>query len=141
MIGMGPYVVHKDTPLGAKVIEEGKDTEIDKYTRFIYGLKMIAIARIFLKDVNIAATTALQALHPLGREMGLKAGANVLMPVATLPEFRTQYLLYDNKPCVTDSATKCRDCLDARIASIGDKVGYDAWGDSKHFKAKNKLQE
>lgn len=141
MIGMGPYVVHHNTPLGKKIVTAGLDSEADKKYRLELSLKMIAVTRLFLKDVNIAATTALQALHPLGREMGLKAGANVLMPVATLPEFRTQYLLYDNKPCVTDSATKCRDCLDARIASIGDKVGYDAWGDSKHFKAKNKLQE
>lgn len=141
MIGMGPYVVHHNTPLGKKIVAAGLDTEADKKYRLELSLKMIAVTRLFLKDVNIAATTALQALHPLGRELGLKAGANVLMPVATLPEFRTQYLLYDNKPCVADSATKCRDCLDARIASIGDKVGYDAWGDSKHFKTKNKTQD
>ena len=60
------------------------------------------------------------------------------MPVATLPEFRTSYLLYDNKPCVADSATKCRDCLDARIAAVGDQVGYGAWGDSRHFYKKQK---
>lgn len=133
MIGMGPYVVHHNTPLGQKVVAAGLDTKEEQQRRLELSLKMIAVTRLFLKDVNIAATTALQALHPLGREMGLKAGANVLMPVATLPEFRTSYLLYDNKPCVADSATKCRDCLDARIAAVGDQVGYGAWGDSKHF--------
>jgi biotin synthase len=133
MIGMGPYVVHHNTPLGKQVVAAGLDSKAEQQRRLELSLKMIAVTRLFLKDVNIAATTALQALHPLGREMGLKAGANVLMPVATLPEFRTSYLLYDNKPCVADSATKCRDCLDARIAAIGDRVGYGAWGDSKHF--------
>jgi biotin synthase len=134
MIGMGPYVVHKDTPLGAKVIEEGKDTEIDKYTRFIYGLKMIAIARIFLKDVNIAATTALQALNPLGRELGLKAGGNILMPIITIPEHREKYQLYDNKPCLDDNADECKSCLTGRVRSVGDTVGFGEWGDSPHFK-------
>ena len=138
MIGMGPYVVHHNTPLGQKVVAAGLDTKAEQQRRLELSLKMIAVTRLFLKDVNIAATTALQALHPLGREMGLKAGANVLMPVATLPEFRTSYLLYDNKPCVADSATKCRDCLDARIAAVGDQVGYGAWGDSRHFYKKQK---
>jgi biotin synthase len=138
MIGMGPYVVHHNTPLGKKIVAAGLDSKAEQKRRLDLSLKMIAVTRLYLKDVNIASTTALQALHPLGREMGLKAGANVLMPVATVPEFRTQYLLYDNKPCVADSATKCKGCLDARIASIGDRVGYGAWGDSQHFKTKNK---
>ena len=95
---------------------------------------MIAVTRIFLKDVNIAATTALQALHPLGREMGLKAGANILMPIVTLPKFRPDYLLYDNKPCVEDNPDQCRQCLRARVASVGDTIGFGEWGDAPHCK-------
>jgi hypothetical protein len=83
--------------------------------------------------VNIAATTALQALHPLGREMALKAGANILMPLVTIPKYRRQYQLYDNKPCLEDGQDQCRSCLAGRVASIGDRVGWGQWGDSPHF--------
>ena len=133
MIGMGPYVVHHNTPIGQAVVTAGQDSGKDKKRRFILGLNMIAVTRLFLKDVNIAATTALQALHPLGREMGLKAGANILMPIVTLPQFRPDYLLYDNKPCVEDNPNQCRQCLTARVASIGDTIGFGKWGDSPHF--------
>ena len=73
MIGMGPYLPHKDTPLG-------KDIELStEYAakQLKLGLKMIAVTRLYLHDVNIAATTALQALDDRGREQGLLAGANV----------------------------------------------------------------
>lgn len=133
MIGMGPYVVHHNTPLGKQVVAEGGNTPEAQQHRFILGLNMIAVTRLFLKDVNIAATTALQALNPLGRELGLKAGANILMPIVTLPKFRPDYLLYDNKPCVEDSPDQCRNCLSARVASVGDMVGFGKWGDSPHF--------
>lgn len=133
MIGMGPYVVHHNTPIGKKVVAEGGNTEAARQERFIMGLNMIAVTRLFLPDRNIAATTALQALHPLGRELGLKAGANILMPIVTLPKFRPDYLLYDNKPCVEDSPDQCRNCLAGRVASVGDRVGFGEWGDSPHY--------
>lgn len=138
MIGMGPYVVHHHTPIGQAVVAAGLDSEADKLNRLHLGLKMIAVTRLYLQDVNIAATTALQALHPLGRELGLKAGANILMPIVTLPQFRAQYLLYDNKPCVDEHAEQCRNCLSARVASVGDRVGLGQWGDSPHFFEKNR---
>lgn len=97
---------------------------------------MIAVTRLFLPDVNIAATTALQALHPLGRELGLKAGANVLMPIVTVPKYRPQYLLYDNKPCVDEVPDQCKNCISARVASVGDTIGLGQWGDSPHFSIK-----
>ena len=137
MIGMGPYVVHKDTPMGKDVIENNLNTEEEKYKRFVLGLKMVAITRLYLKDVNIAATTALQALNPLGRELGLKAGANILMPIITIEEHREKYQLYDNKPCIDDNAEECKVCLTGRVSSVGDIVGYGEWGDSPHFKRKN----
>lgn len=136
MIGMGPYVVHKDTPLGHEVLEENLDTDECKRERFELGLKMIAITRLYLKDVNIAATTALQALNPLGREMGLKAGANILMPIITVEEHRAKYQLYNDKPCIDDSADKCKGCLTSRVLSVGDEVGFAEWGDSPHFSSK-----
>jgi len=133
MIGMGPYVVHKDTPLGEEVIKSGQDSDAAKAKRFLYGLKMIAITRIYLKDVNMAATTALQALHPLGRELGLKAGANILMPIITLREYRRKYQLYDDKPCVDDDPSHCKNCLTGRVESVGDVVGFSKQGDPPHF--------
>lgn len=133
MIGMGPYVVHHQTPVGKQVIEKGLDLPEEKLRRLQLGLKMIAVTRLVLRDVNIASTTALQALHPLGRELGLKAGANVLMPIVTLPKFRSQYLLYDNKPCVDEEPQQCKNCLSARVASVGDRIGLGQWGDSPHF--------
>lgn len=133
MIGMGPYVVHHQTPVGKEVLAAGCDSQTDKLHRLHLGLAMIAVTRLFLRDVNIAATTALQALHPLGRELGLRAGANILMPIVTLPQFRSQYLLYDNKPCVDEQAEQCRNCLSGRVASVGDTVGLGQWGDAPHF--------
>ena len=133
MIGMGPYVVHHNTPVGKAVMARGLDSAEEKMRRLRLGLNMIAVTRLVLRDVNIAATTALQALHPLGREMGFKAGANVVMPVVTVPKFRAQYMLYDNKPCIEDTPGQCKDCLSARIASVGDAVGLGKWGDSPHF--------
>ena len=133
MIGMGPYVVHHNTPLGKKVCEAGLDSQVEKERRLRLSINMVAVTRLFLKDVNIAATTAMQTLHPQGREMALKAGANILMPLVTLPQFRSQYQLYDNKPCLEDGQEQCRNCLSARVASVGDTVGWGQWGDSPHF--------
>jgi biotin synthase len=126
MIGMGPYIPHHDAPLpGDRAIMSDKE-------RFNLSLRMIALVRIFLKDVNIAATTALQALDPSGREKGLLAGANIIMPNVTDTSFRRGYQLYDNKPCLDENAGECRGCLETRITSIGETVGYDDWGDSPH---------
>lgn len=138
MVGMGPYVVHKDTPMGGDVIQNGLDTEEERAKRLTTSLKMIAATRLYLKDINIAATTALQALHPLGREMGLKAGANILMPIITLPAYRSQYQLYDNKPCIDDTAEKCKECLTGRVLSTGDSIGFGEWGDSVHFNSQSR---
>ena len=129
MVGMGPYLVHKDTPLSSEI----SDFEVIKDRQLELALKMIAVTRIYLKDVNIASTTALQALDPTGREMGLKAGANIIMPNITGTEYRSSYQLYDNKPCLDENATLCRTCLEQRIESVGEFIGFDEWGDSPHF--------
>jgi len=130
MIGMGPYIPHRDTPLGQKIPPY---TEAQKKAALEMGLKMIAVTRIVLKDINIAAATALQALDPTGREQGLKAGANVIMPNVTETEFRPAYTLYDNKPCLDENSSLCRGCLTRRIEGIGETIGFNAWGDSPHY--------
>jgi biotin synthase len=127
MIGMGPYLPHGDTPLGETL--EG----FDPVRQINLGLKMIAVARLALRDVNIASTTALQALDPQGRERGLLAGANVMMPNITPTKYRSYYQLYEGKPCLDENASECRGCLEGRIAAIGEKIGYGEPGNPKHF--------
>ncbi|PKK86253.1 MAG: [FeFe] hydrogenase H-cluster radical SAM maturase HydE [Thermoplasmata archaeon HGW-Thermoplasmata-1] len=129
MIGMGPYIPHKDTPMG----ESLKWGEKEKRTWLELALKMIAATRITLRDVNIASTTALQALDPKGREMGLEAGANIIMPNITATKYRSQYKLYEDKPCMDENSMMCRSCLEARIDSVGEEIGYKEWGDSPHY--------
>lgn len=128
MIGMGPFIPHKDTPLGHLVETHDPEAAIEM------GLKMIAVSRIVLKDVNIASTTALQALKDDGRELGLLAGANILMPNITDTSFRDKYQLYEGKPCMDENASLCRGCLERRIRSIGETIAYNEWGDSAHFR-------
>lgn len=136
MIGMGPYIVSENTPLGKYVLDNNLNTNEEKNLRYEKSLKMIALTRAYLRDVNIAATTALQALNPIGREEGLQAGANILMPIITLEENRKDYQLYDGKPCISDTSDECKACLKGRIDSIGEEIGYGVWGDSPHFKNK-----
>ncbi len=126
MIGMGPYIPHQDTPL-AKPDYNAKE-------HFRLGLVMIALTRLHLKDVNIAAATALQTLDASGREKGILAGANVIMPNITPTQYRKSYRLYDNKPCLDENAKQCMACLDKRILWTGAKIGYGEWGDSKHLR-------
>ena len=128
MVGMGPYIEHPDTPL-----YKYKDMLLPLEERFNLSLKMIATLRILMKDINIASATALQAIDKLGREKGIKVGANVVMPNITPGLYRNDYKLYDNKPCVDDAVDDCKNCLDARIQLTGDTVGYGEQGNSKHF--------
>jgi len=86
-----------------------------------------------LRDVNIAAATALQALYPTGREMALQAGANVIMPNLTETSLRTHYALYENKPCTGEAANQCKGCLTSRIEQFGGKIAFNERGDSPHF--------
>ncbi|NTW32373.1 MAG: [FeFe] hydrogenase H-cluster radical SAM maturase HydE [Bacteroidetes bacterium] len=128
MVGMGPYLEHKDTPL-----YKYKDTLLQLNERFNLSLRMIAVLRIMMPYINIASTTALQSIVPMGREQGLKAGANVLMPNLTPGKYRGSYLLYENKPCIDEDSDECIDCLENRVKMAGEKIEYDIWGDSKHF--------
>lgn len=132
MCGMGPYIEHPDTPL-----YQFRQQLESKTKRFDLALKMIAILRILMKDINIAAATALQAIDPIGREKAIKIGANVVMPNITPGKYRDYYKLYENKPCTDDDADECTSCLDARIGMTGNEIGYGQWGDSKHLKTGN----
>jgi biotin synthase len=100
-------------------------------------MKMIAVLRIMMRDINIAATTALQAIDPLGREKAVKIGANVIMPNITPGLYRNDYALYQNKPSVDEEPVQCKGCLDARLALADSEIGYGEWGDSKHFSKRN----
>ena len=133
MIGMGPFIPHPDTPLG-----EGLAMTPDwKRHQVELGCRMIAVARLALKDVNIAATTALEALDPQGREKGLLAGANVMMPNVTPAKYRGDYKLYSDKPCQDESADLVGDVLERRIRSIGEEVNWSDRGDPLHFSRRN----
>jgi biotin synthase len=128
MAGMGPYIEHADTPL-----YKYRNDLLPLKTRFELSLKMVAILRIMMKNINIAATTAMQTIDPQGREKALMVGANVIMPNLTPVKYRQDYLLYENKPCLDEEAEDCKSCLEARIHMAGDTIGYGEWGDSKHF--------
>jgi len=133
MAGMGPYIEHEDTPL-----YQYRNELLPLRERFLLSLKMVAILRIMMKDINIAATTAMQTIDPQGREKALLVGANVIMPNLTPVKYRQNYLLYENKPCLDEEAEECKSCLEARIFMAGDVIGYGEWGDSSHFKRRVK---
>jgi len=131
MCGMGPYIEHEETPLFAY-----KHELISLEERFELSMKMVSILRIMMKDINIAATTALQTIDKAGREKIIRIGANILMPNITPGEFRDYYALYQNKPCTDENAEDCKNCIDVRIKIAGATVGYGEWGDSLHFRKK-----
>jgi biotin synthase len=128
MVGMGPYIEHPETPL-----YQYRDSLWSLEERFDMTLKMVAILRIMMRDINIAATTALQAIDPMGREKAIRIGANIIMPNVTPGRYRNDYALYQNKPCVDEDPEDCMGCLDARIALADSDIGYGQWGDSPHY--------
>ena len=93
--------------------------------------------RLMMPEINMVAATANQTVDPQGREKAILAGANVIMPNLTPNEFRENYLIYPDKACVKDKPDECHSCLDMRLAAIGHKVLYNAWGDSVAFTRKN----
>jgi len=128
MVGMGPYLEHSQTPL-----YQYRNLLLPPEKRLELSLKMVAVLRLLMPNINIAATTALQVLHPEGREMAVMAGANIIMPNMTLPEFRPEYLIYDHKPGVSDDAAISKSKLEENLNNAGIAIGYNEWGDSRHF--------
>jgi biotin synthase len=128
MVGMGPYLEHSQTPL-----YRYRHLLLPPEKRLELALKMVATLRLLMTDINIAATTALQVLHPGGREMAVLAGANIIMPNMTLPEFRTDYLIYEHKPGIDEDAALSKSKLEQNLYNAGITIGYSEWGDSRHF--------
>ncbi len=122
MVGIGPFIPHHDTPFAS---EPGGSAELTLF--------MLAMIRMMLPAVLLPATTALGTIDPAGREKGVLAGANVVMPNLSPLEVRDKYLLYDNKICTGDEAAECRNCLEGRISGIGYRIVVDR-GDSKQPK-------
>ena len=108
MIGIGPYIKHEDTPFAS--FGNGS---------LSLTLRLIAILRLMFPYALIPATTALGTIHSQGRELGLKAGANVVMPNLSPVKVRKLYELYDNKICTGEEAAQCRGCLERRVKSAG----------------------
>lgn len=111
MVGIGPFISHKDTPLKNEKNGTLEDT-----------ITLIAILRLLLPTALIPATTSLGTINPLGRELGIKAGANVVMPNLSPTSVREKYSLYDGKICTGDEAAECRRCIEGRINRAGFKV-------------------
>ncbi|NQU35831.1 MAG: [FeFe] hydrogenase H-cluster radical SAM maturase HydE [Bacteroidetes bacterium] len=128
MCGMGPYIEHVDTEL-----YKYKDLVPTKEARVDLSLKMIAILRIMMKDINIAATTAMQTLVDGGREMALVAGANILMPNTTPGLYREQYALYNDKPGINEEAEDSKQSIEKLIYRAGCVIAYGEMGNSRHF--------
>lgn len=118
MVGIGPFIPHHDTPFSN---EAAGTLEL---TLFMLGL-----LRLMLPKVLLPSTTALGTIDPKGRELGILAGANVVMPNLSPTGVRKDYALYDNKICTGDEAAECRQCLERRMESIGYRV-ITARGDS-----------
>jgi len=119
MIGIGPFISHKDTPF----------SEFENGTLEM-TLKMIALLRLTCRKALIPATTALGTVAPDGRERGLMVGANVVMPNLSPTNVRDKYSLYDNKICTGEEAAECVNCLKRRVESVGYKIVVSR-GDSK----------
>ena len=119
MVGIGPFIPHHETPFSDK---EAGTLEL---TLFLLG-----IVRLMLPAVLLPATTALGTIHSQGRELGILAGANVVMPNLSPKSVRAKYLLYDNKICTGDEAAECRYCMQRRMESIGYHVSVSR-GDHK----------
>ncbi len=119
MIGIGPYISHRETPFSG--FENGS---------LSMTLKLISILRLMFPHALIPATTALGTIDKNGRELGLKAGANVVMPNLSPVGVRKKYELYENKICTGEEAAECRRCLEARVRRAGYRTVVDI-GDVK----------
>ncbi|MGM9564633.1 [FeFe] hydrogenase H-cluster radical SAM maturase HydE [Evtepia sp.] len=108
MCGIGPFIPHRDTPF--------RDCPPGDVALTCY---LLSIIRLISPAILLPATTALGTIHPTGREMGVRAGANVVMPNLSPVAVRKKYALYDNKICTGEESAQCRGCLSARMESVG----------------------
>ena len=119
MVGIGPFIPQHDTPFGDQTAGTMELT-----------LFMMGLLRLQDPSVLLPATTALGTIHPFGRELGILAGGNVVMPNLSPVQVRAKYLLYDNKICTGDEAAECVNCMKRRMESVGYHVVVDR-GDHK----------
>lgn len=119
MIGLGPLIPHKDTPL--------KDVKADG---FWMALKVMALVRLLMPDINIPATTAMETIQENGRILALQSGANVIMPNITDETSRKKYELYPGKTTINYSL------LEEKFKSIGRTISKD-YGYRKRSKNEN----
>ena len=122
MVGIGPFIPHRDTKYA------------DHQTGTVeMTLRLLSVIRLLLPEVLLPATTALGTIDVLGREKGLTAGANVVMPNLSPTDVRGKYLLYDNKICTGDEAAECIRCMSMRVARTGYQV-VESRGDHSRYK-------
>ena len=119
MVGIGPFIPQHNTPFKGEKAGTLEET-----------LKLLSIIRLIHPKVLLPATTALGTIHPMGREKGILAGANVVMPNLSPVSVRKKYELYDNKICTGDEAAECKNCLQSRMEKIGYTIPVDR-GDSQ----------
>ena len=124
MIGIGPFIPHQDTQF--------KDMKAGGLDLTLY---LLSIIRLMLPTVLLPATTALGTINPRGRELGILAGANVVMPNLSPVGVRKKYALYDNKICTGEEAAECMNCLKNRIGSIGYEIVTDRGDNIKYKRA------
>jgi biotin synthase len=133
MFGLGPYVIHEDTPLATPETvlwwNENREEIFQKTLRFI------SVLRLLMPTCNIAAATALDVFTKEGRVRALEVGANVLMPSITPQKYREDYLLYQDKPCVDGHAFICAGCVIKKVESAGLKAAVGERGDSLHWRS------
>lgn len=121
MAGIGPFISHPDTPL--RNCANGDLTMV---------LKVLAVVRLLMPDINIPATTAVGTADPMGRQKALQVGANVIMPNVTPMKYRRLYQLYPGKICIGEQPQDCRICVEGLIHSVGRTVG-EGYGQSKKY--------
>ena len=123
MCGIGPFIPHHATPFGNEPAGTLEQT--------VY---LLSIIRLLVPNVLLPATTALGTIDPVGREKGILAGANVVMPNLSPVAVRKKYELYENKICTGEESAQCRGCLAGRMESIGFEIVTDR-GDVKRTQA------
>ena len=119
MCGIGPFIPQADTPFGK---EAAGTLELTCY--------LLSILRLVRPNLLLPSTTALGTIHPTGREQGILAGANVVMPNLSPASVRKKYALYDNKATDGSESAQCKAALSERMASVGYEVVTDR-GDVK----------
>ena len=125
MVGIGPFLPQRDTPFGEQTARiEGIDST-EENSIVDSTLILISVLRLLFPKLLIPATTALGTAHPMGRELGILAGANVIMPNLSPVSVREKYLLYDGKICTGEEAAECINCLRRRVEGIGYQIVVD----------------